>query len=131
MQDARGTPFNHLGHTTQLLCGQGALTIGWDSERSLVAFYDKLSAAVGLFFSLTPGTRTGLGGYIGTTLGTTLSVCPSVCLFVCLSVCPASCREQNFLTVAPRIIKLGMWMHHRKAMCRVPNLGHCDLDFDL
>ena len=59
MQDARGTPFNHLGHTTQLLCRLSALTIGQDSERSLVAFYDKLSTATGLFFSLTPGTRTG------------------------------------------------------------------------
>ena len=60
MHYARGTPFNHLGHTTQLLCGQSALTTGQGSERSLVAFYDKLSAAAGLFFSLTPGTRTGL-----------------------------------------------------------------------
>ena len=56
-----------------------------------------------------------------------LSVCPSVCL----SVCPASCPEHNFWTVAPRIIKLGMWMHHGKAMCRILKLGHCDLDFDL
>ena len=60
MQDARGTPFNHLGHTTQSLCGQSVLATGQDSERFLVAFYDKLIAAVGLFFSLTPGTRTGL-----------------------------------------------------------------------
>ena len=64
MQDARGTPFNHLGHTTQLLCGQSALTTGQGSERSLVAFYDKLSAAAGLFFSLTPGTHTGLAHFI-------------------------------------------------------------------
>ena len=42
-------PFNHLGHTTQLLCGQSALTNGQGSERFLVDFYDKLSAAVGLF----------------------------------------------------------------------------------
>ena len=60
MQDARGTPFNHLGHTSQLLCGQSALTTGQGSERYLVAFYDKLSATAGLFFSLTAGTRTGL-----------------------------------------------------------------------
>ena len=60
MQDARATPFNYLGHTTQLLYGQSALTTGQGSERFLVAFYDKLSAAAGLFFSLTPGTRTGL-----------------------------------------------------------------------
>ena len=56
---ARGTPFNHLGHTTQLLCGQSTLTTGQGSEHFVVAFYDKLSATAGLFFSLTPGTRTG------------------------------------------------------------------------
>ena len=28
-------------------------------KKYLVAFYDKLSATAGLFFSLTPGTRTG------------------------------------------------------------------------
>ena len=33
MYDARGTPFNHLGHTTQLLCGQSALTNSQGSER--------------------------------------------------------------------------------------------------
>ena len=60
MHYARGTPFNHLGHTTQLLCGQSTLTNGQGSEHFLVAFYDKLSATAGLFFSLTPGTRTGL-----------------------------------------------------------------------
>ena len=60
MHYARGTPFNHLGHTTQLLCGQSALTTGQGSEHFLVAFYDKLSATAGLFFSLTPGTRTGI-----------------------------------------------------------------------
>ena len=58
MQDARGTPFNHLVHITQLLCGQSTLTNGQGSEHFLVAFYDKLSAAAGLFFSLTSGTRT-------------------------------------------------------------------------
>ena len=60
MQDARGTPFNHLGHTTQLLCVQSALTSGQGSEHFLVTFYDKLSAAAGLFFSLTLAARTGL-----------------------------------------------------------------------
>ena len=45
----RGTPFNHLGNITQLLCGQSTLTNGQGPGRFLVAFYDKLSAAVGLF----------------------------------------------------------------------------------
>ena len=49
MYNTRGTPFNHLGHTTQLLCGQSALTNGQGSERFLVAFYNKLSASAGLF----------------------------------------------------------------------------------
>ena len=60
MQDARGTPFNHMGHTAQLLCGQSTLTNGQGSEHFLVAFYDKFSAAAGLFFSLIPETRTRL-----------------------------------------------------------------------
>ena len=66
-------------------------------------------------FFIPPPRKRSLGEYIGITL----------------SVCPASCPEQNFCTVAPRIIKLGMWMHHGKTMCRVSNLGHCDHDFDL
>ena len=49
MYEARGTPFNHLGHTTQLLCGQSALTNSQGPGRFLVTFYDKLSAAAGLF----------------------------------------------------------------------------------
>ena len=39
-----------MGHTTQLLCGYSALAPGLGSEHYLVAFYDKLSAAAGLFF---------------------------------------------------------------------------------
>ena len=46
----------------------------------------------------------------------------------CLSM---SCPEQNFCILAPMIIKLGMWMHHGKVVCCIPNLGHCDLTFDL
>ena len=42
-----------------------------------------------------------------------------------------SCPEQNFCTVARRIIKLGTWMPHGKEIRHIPNLGHCDLDFDL
>ena len=49
MEHARVTPFHHLGHTTQLLCGQGALAPSQGCEH-LVAFDDKLSAAPGLFF---------------------------------------------------------------------------------
>ena len=49
-QHARVIPFNHLGHTTQLLCGQSALAPGQGSEHYLVAFYDKHSATSGLFF---------------------------------------------------------------------------------
>lgn len=30
-------------------------------------------------------------------------------------------------TVAPRIIKLDIWMHYTNMMCHVPNLGHFDL----
>ena len=55
MQDARVTPFNHPRHTTQLLGGQSALTTGQSSERFLVDFYDKLSAAAGLFLYLLKG----------------------------------------------------------------------------
>ena len=44
------TPFNHLGHATQLLYGQSALVPDQDTEHYLVAFYDKLKAAAGLFF---------------------------------------------------------------------------------
>ena len=51
--------------------------------------------------------------------------------FVRLSIRPGSCPEQNFCTVVPRIFKLCVWIHNGKAMYRVPNLGHCDLDFDL
>ena len=28
-----------------------------------------------------------------------------------------SCPEQSFCTVAPRIVKFGVWMHYGKAMC--------------
>ena len=59
MQDAMVTPINHMEHTTQLLCGQSALTTKQGSEHFLVAFY-KFSAVTDLFFSLTPGTRPGL-----------------------------------------------------------------------
>ena len=31
MQNAKGTPLNQLRHTTQLLCGQSALTTGQDT----------------------------------------------------------------------------------------------------
>ena len=50
MKHARGTTFHHLGHTTQLLGEQSALASSQSSEHYLVTFYDKLSAAAGLFF---------------------------------------------------------------------------------
>ena len=59
MQHARDTQFHHLEHTTQLLCGQSTLAKGQGSEHYLVvAFYDKLNAAVVLFFDTR--IRTGL-----------------------------------------------------------------------
>ena len=37
----------------------------------------------------------------------------------------------GFQILASRIIKLGMWMHHGKAMCQILKSGHNDLDFEL
>ena len=46
----RGTQFHHLEHITRLICEQSALAPGQGFEQYLVASYDRLSAAAGLFF---------------------------------------------------------------------------------
>ena len=43
-------PIQPSGHTTELLYGQSVPIPDYGSERYLMAFYDKLNAAAGLFF---------------------------------------------------------------------------------
>ena len=62
---ARVTPFHHLGHTAQLLCGQSAPAPGQGSEHYLVAFYDKLTADLFYWHSDPHGAwlKVGDGGW--------------------------------------------------------------------
>ena len=53
--------------------------------------------------------------------------CPSVRP----SVRPASCPVHISYTLWGRNSKFDVWMHLGMAECRVPFLGHCDLDLDL
>ena len=56
MQQTRGTPFHHLGHTTQLLCGQSAQS----PARFLSAIQSPFtSLALLLAYSFETGTCTG------------------------------------------------------------------------
>ena len=48
-----------------------------------------------------------------------------------MSVRPTSCPVHISYTLWGRNSKFDTWMHLRMAECRVPILGHCDLDLDL
>ena len=48
-----------------------------------------------------------------------------------MSVRPASCPVHISYILWGRNSKFGVWMHLGMAECRVPFLGHCDLDLDL
>ena len=47
----------------------------------------------------------------------------------CPSVRPASCPVHISYTIWGRDSKFDVWMHLGMGECRVPFLGHCDLDF--
>ena len=42
-----------------------------------------------------------------------------------------ACPGHNSYNLTPRNTKPGTWIHHGKAECCVPNVGHSDLYFDL
>ena len=50
---------------------------------------------------------------------------------VCPSVRPTSCPVHISYVLWGRDSKFGVWIHLGMTECRVPFLGHCDLDFDL
>ena len=54
-----------------------------------------------------------------------------VFIVITMSVRPASCPVHISYILWGRNSKFDMWMHLGMGECRVPFLGHCDLDLDL
>ena len=49
-------------------------------------------------------------------------------IVITMSVRPASCPVHISYIIRGRNFKFDVWMHLGMAECRVPFLGHCDLD---